>query len=387
MTRLISSIDRPAPASPGVRRVLLLVTDAFDTQGGIQTFSRALIRAISEWCEETGGEAEVLVINDRLGRRAAGDYVASERVRCTGFSGSKLRFAAAAARGARRADLVVFGHAYFLRFAPLLRLANRRAAFRLIVYGIEVWRRISWLRRSQLRRLDRIVSISRATWSRMAEANGLREHPVVINPAPIDPRHEEQPGNAALPAGLPANARILLTVSRLDRTEARKGIDHVIGVLPDLIARVPDLYYVVVGDGEDRARLQALAEAEGVAGRVVFTGRLPDEELRSIYGACELFVLMSTKEGFGIVLLEAMFSAKPCIGADAGGIPEVIVEGETGFLVRPDDRGATADRILRLLSDVELRERMGRAGRTRYDERFSFDRFRSRVVRDLLTRG
>jgi phosphatidylinositol alpha-1,6-mannosyltransferase len=116
---------------------------------------------------------------------------------------------------------------------------------------------------------------------------------------------------------------------------------------------------------------------------VVFTGFVPDELLPSYYDACDLFVLPSLKEGFGIVFLEAMYHAKACVGAIAGGIPEVVEDGGTGLLAKPDSVDSFAQCVVRLLGNGAERDAMGRRGKERLEREFSYEKFRARLERVL----
>jgi glycosyltransferase involved in cell wall biosynthesis len=142
---------------------------------------------------------------------------------------------------------------------------------------------------------------------------------------------------------------------------------------------VPDVFLVIVGEGRDRVRLQRLAAQLHIDDRVRFTGRVSEEDLPLYYQACDVFVLPSLKEGFGIVFLEAMQYAKPCIGARAAAVPEVIVDGENGLLAAPGDLRTLERAITTLLTDEALRQSMGRAGLLRLEANFSFPRYRCRL--------
>jgi glycosyltransferase involved in cell wall biosynthesis len=150
--------------------------------------------------------------------------------------------------------------------------------------------------------------------------------------------------------------------------------------LPEVLKQVPDVFLVIVGPGDDRPRLEAMAQELKVTDRVRFAGRVSDEELQSYLAACDLFVLPSTGEGFGIVYLEAMFHGKACIGARAGGVPEVIEHEVTGLLVDPERLDRLAEVISRLLTGDANRFAMGAAGKLRLEREFSTQRFRDRLA-------
>jgi phosphatidyl-myo-inositol dimannoside synthase len=177
--------------------------------------------------------------------------------------------------------------------------------------------------------------------------------------------------------------RVLLTVGGL---VARKGQDMVIRALPKVLQRIPNVLYLIVGDGRDRARLEALTSATGVQDRVIFAGQVPDSDLPDIYALSDVFVMPSRSrledcdvEGFGLVYLEANACGKPVIGGREGGVADAILEGETGFLADPCDSDHIAHLLLRLLSDDELSRRMGEKGRKRVVSDFTWTRVSSHV--------
>jgi phosphatidylinositol alpha-1,6-mannosyltransferase len=175
----------------------------------------------------------------------------------------------------------------------------------------------------------------------------------------------------------------LLTVARLD---FHKGIDTVIRALPAIRAAVPTVRYAVAGIGSRRGSLEALVSELGLGDAVRLLGFVPDDELPALYNAADLFVLASRRydllvEGFGIAIVEASASGLPVIASRSGGIPEAVREGETGFLVDPDDPAAVAATAIRLLGDDALRRRMGTAGRTAAETYYNWDRVAADLIR------
>ncbi|HYK81855.1 MAG TPA: glycosyltransferase family 4 protein [Gemmatimonadales bacterium] len=183
----------------------------------------------------------------------------------------------------------------------------------------------------------------------------------------------------ALPDG---EAPWLLTVARL---EPHKGVDTVIQALPAIVAQVPGARYAVAGSGPERERLEKLAHKAGVADRVRFLGEVSDRDLPALYNVGAVYVGASRRaerigvEGFGIALVEASACGLPVVAGNSGGIPDAVRDGDTGFLVPPEDPAAFAAAILRLLVDRALAERLGRNGRRAVETYFNWDR----VVRDL----
>jgi len=191
-----------------------------------------------------------------------------------------------------------------------------------------------------------------------------------IDPAPVRRQHRLEGGPW------------LLTVARLDY---HKGIDTVIRALPAIRAVVPTVRYAVAGVGSRREALERLIAELGLEDAVRLLGFVSDDELPALYNAADLFVLASRRydllvEGFGISIVEASASGLPVIGSRSGGIPEAIRDGETGFLVEPEDPAALAATAIRLLGDEGLRRRMGAAGRAAVESYYNWDR----VAADLI---
>jgi glycosyltransferase involved in cell wall biosynthesis len=164
-----------------------------------------------------------------------------------------------------------------------------------------------------------------------------------------------------------------------------KGQRYLIEALPQVLAERPDVTCAIVGDGELKEQLVALADELGVSENVRFPGFRRD--VPSILKALDLFVMPSHMEGLGTSVLDAMAAGAPVVGTEAGGMPESIVDGETGLVCPVRDPGALARAILRMLSDAELRRRCVQAARAKVEAEFSTDAMVEgtlRVYRRLL---
>ena len=182
--------------------------------------------------------------------------------------------------------------------------------------------------------------------------------------------------------GIPADARLVVVVSRLTRL---KGIEHFLEAAAALKARYPDARFVIVGetsppDPAYQRFLERLAEQHGVADRVIFTGRRSD--IPAVLSAADVAVMPSQNEALSNVVLESMAAAAPLVATRVGGTPEALIDGATGLLVQPGDAGAIASAVSRLLDDRALACGLGRAARARIADLFSVDRM-VRATEDL----
>ncbi len=168
----------------------------------------------------------------------------------------------------------------------------------------------------------------------------------------------------------------------MSAAERYKGHDLLIDSWENVLRAVADAELHVVGGGDDRGRLEAKASSAGLAGRIRFLGELPDEHLEREYRDCAFFVLPSSREGFGLVFLEAMRAGKACIGC-RGAASEIIEDGASGFVVEPGDGDCLTAALTRLFQEDDSRERMGRRSREIFEERFTAAHFRTRIGRLL----
>ncbi|MCG7392444.1 glycosyltransferase [Microvirga sp. ACRRW] len=181
------------------------------------------------------------------------------------------------------------------------------------------------------------------------------------------------------PALVDGVSRRVLFVGRL---EARKGIDVLLDAAVEVLTEYPDVQFDIVGNDKIQAHAgktyRELFEerdlAESIKRRIVFHGAVSEEELRGFYDACDIFVAPSRFESFGLIFVEAMTFAKPVVGCRAGGMPEVILDGETGLLAEPGDAQSLREALKKLLNDPSLRSKMGHDGRRRYEQSFTVER-------------
>lgn len=326
---------------------------------------RLLARTCVEVARERETGCEILALG-RSGAPAAARYFGTDQ--------RGLALAAWGRQLAGRPALVfdLLGPARVQSWLP----APLRAPYLVPLYGIEVWRPLGWQRRRALAQATVRLAISRYTVERarpfLPGLGTTRVLPLAL---------EERPPDGAVDLDLvtQVGTGFLLIVGRMAASERYKGHDQVLEALP----RVPGAHLVVAGDGDDRARLVARAAELGLKKRVTFTGFVSEATLAELYRRAAVFVMPSLGEGFGLVYLEAMRAGKPCVAARRSAAEEVVADGATGFLVDRDDPQELASVLSRLLDSPDLARRMGEAGRRRWREEFSLDRFQA-ALRPIL---
>ncbi len=241
------------------------------------------------------------------------------------------------------------------------------------------------------RHCDVVTYITEYTRSRMASALG--DHPGLRQLAPGVDVDTFRPGldGAAVRARHGLTGRpVIVCVSRLVR---RKGQDLLIEALPAIRRAVPDVALLLVGSGPYEADLRARAERAAVGAHVVFAGGVAYPDLPAHYAAGDVFAMPCRTrrrgldvEGLGMVYLEASASGLPVVAGDSGGAPEAVRADETGYVVGGRDVAALTDRLVGLLSDADLRARLGTAGRAWVEREWTWD-VRAAQLNALLTGG
>lgn len=362
------------------RRIVLSLTQLFKSHGGIPRFNKMLCQAIDEVSGRLALGGKVISQDDSVEdyRSSGTEWKHLEFVPGGGQKMLALRTIATCMR--ERPHLLVMG-VMGMTPAGLLCAPWLRVGYGFVAHGTEVWEERRWTRRFTGHHARFAFAVSRHTKASVERTARLPGSSVFLLHNTLDRSFEDVNLDESAEAD-PAEPE-LLVVSRLWAIETMKGVDRTIEAFSRLASRHPGARLRIVGKGDDKPRLQALASSLGIAGRTVFEEDLTDDALSERYRRCSAFVMPSGQEGFGIVFLEAMRFAKPCVGGDAGGTPDVIADGETGFLVPFGDVPALEQALDRLLSDVHLRRRMGRAGLERLHELFLFDRFKARVEQHL----
>ncbi len=166
--------------------------------------------------------------------------------------------------------------------------------------------------------------------------------------------------------------RVITSVGRL---VPRKGHRVLVAAFPQVLREVPGAHLLIVGDGPERAALARDVEDRGLVGAVTFLGAVPEDDVRRALAVADSFALTplddpQNPEGFGIVYLEAAAAGKPSVGTRVGGVPEAVLDGQTGMLVPPSDPAATGAALVRVLTDAGLRQALGAAARARADKEF-----------------
>lgn len=317
-------------------RILALIHDAYGAVGGTAKFNRDLLEALCSHPDVREVVALPRYITSTLEpmpQRLVYDCAAS-----LGKIAFLRRTLHQLASGGRF-DLIICGHLRLLPAAMLCRLIFR-APLILVIHGLEAWQPAGlWISDRLAGKADFFVAVSEHTKRRFVSWSSAQADRGFVVPNAVDlTQFQPKPPKAEFVQryGLEGR-RVILTLGRLASEERAKGFDGVLDVLPSLVREIPNLTYMIAGDGPDRARLQQKVETLGLDQHVVFAGFVPEAEKVDHFCLADAFVMPSYGEGFGIVLIEAMACGVPVVASKQDGSREAVKNGALGIVVDPDN--------------------------------------------------
>ncbi len=233
-----------------------------------------------------------------------------------------------------------------------------------------------------MKRSDALIAVSKYTVGELTELYGIEEKKihVIYNGVDIN-KFKPRPDRAKLRQefGLEEEKRIVLFVGRLYH---RKGLETLLHSIPPVLQEFGDVKFAISGTGfkKKEQSLRDLSKELDIEDTVKFLGYVPDEKLPDLYSASDIFVLPAIYENFPFAILEAQATGLPVISTKVGGIPEFLVDKENGFLIDPGDPKQLTERVLALLQDPKLAEKMGRQGRSLIEEKFAWRLITDQVI-------
>jgi phosphatidylinositol alpha-1,6-mannosyltransferase len=371
-------------------RITFAITGAYATAGGIAVVNRQILHVLARISEERSTDITVLSFLELDRDRPP---FLPRAVKFRGFGGSKLRFSFALWRHALSRPVWIFDHVTLAKPILLLAIAGYLRPI-IFAHGSESWKRLRQTSRVLFSKATVVLTNSKFTLRKMRERigqfNGVAcplglAPEILLNATPPASSQESLTLLNANGVKKKLSDRVCLLVGRMHPREREKGHDGLLAVWPEIVRDFPDVQLVFAGHGEDRHRLEERARALGVGQSVFVPGEVTPETLQKLYAHCYAFTMPSRQEGFGLVYLEAMNFAKPCLGCRDDGAEEVIADQETGLLINdPKDKEELRSALRRLLSDPAAAREMGKLGFERLHKHFTAAHVQERIREQLL---
>src|ERR1051325_11034275 len=369
-------------------RIQLWCPDIFSFKGGIQVYSAFFLAALQRSFPDS--ELTVILKHDTecVPHTICTPDDGQTKFHFAGMWPRPLRTAVFAAKLFRygikqRPNLIITTHLNFTIVGYWLKRL-RGIPYWAVAHGVEAWDIESPPLRKALRHADCILAVSHYTRDRLLERQDLDPSKIKVLANTFSSeqfRIAPKPAHLLVRYGLTATQPIILTVSRLVASEKYKGYDQILRTLPQIRLGIPEVHYIIVGKGNDRARLEHLIAVLDLSKSVTLAGYVPADELCGYYNLCDVFAMPSEREGFGIVYLEALACGKPALAGNKDGSTDALCQGELGALVDPDDLGEIARTLTAILQGTYNHEIMYKPERLRNKviDKFGFDIFKERL--------
>ena len=330
---------------------LALVGPYYPAVGGVQVYMTYLARELSSMGNE------VLVVSYRGSRSRWGERVLETMdLKVRGLRGAGFILGSSLILAREKPELAICHYAATSGMAGFLSSLSGLKYF-VVFHGSEV-KLPRVLLKLAASRASALITVS--GWLR-EELEGMGLEVDAVIPGGVDPGlFSSLPPKEKLKEELGFSGKLVLSVGSLTRA---KGFDIIPGIAR-IVNKSLKASFVIVGSGPEEGRIREEAVKLGVADKVFLVGRKSYEETAKYYGAADLLLHPARHEGYGLTALESLAAGTPVIASDVGGLREVVISGSDGFLL-PRNEGDMAEAVIKLLTDDELRERMGRKGRER----------------------
>ncbi|MCM8791832.1 MAG: glycosyltransferase family 4 protein [Candidatus Omnitrophica bacterium] len=323
-------------------KIVVLSTGIFMRQYGQQRYELNFLNAIFSYRSPIS--FRIILLNDnriyksylRLNNKKVKFITCGKRIRL--FSKIKFVFSALFYSLKDKPDFLICAHINLCELAFIIYKIIG-CPYIVLAHGTDVWKIKSNFKKYILIFAKNIICVSRYTANRLIEQIPAIKGKIYILANSVDTRKffpKDKPEYLLKRYNL-FGCRVILTVARLDGYDRDKGCDKVILSLPGVLKIIPNLKYILVGEGDDIPRIKKMVSELKLDNHIIFTGYISDDELPDYYNLCDIFIMPSKQEGFGIVFLEALACGKPVIAGNRDGSKEALLDGKLGILVDPDN--------------------------------------------------
>jgi len=318
--------------------IFFLTLNIFSATGGIEKVCRIAGKALYEDSVARQQRLMIWSMHDKEGDATHNRYFPTELYKC--FAARKAGFVKDAILQGTQSKVVLLSHINLLMIAWAIKKISPSTKIILMCHGIEIWGQVSKAKAMMLSAVNEFWAVSHYTQKRIMESHAVAANKIKVLNNCLDP-YLPLPKNIVLPKnlneryGIKEHHKVLFTLTRLSSKEKYKGYEDVIKALAEL--NNSNIKYIIAGKGDatELKNLQQSITTAGIADRVILAGFIPDEELAAHFNLSNCYIMPSSKEGFGIVFIEAMYYRVPVIGGNADGSMDALQNGTLGTVVTP----------------------------------------------------
>jgi phosphatidyl-myo-inositol dimannoside synthase len=335
-------------------KLFFVVLYAFSQMGGIEKFNRSFIKALSELKETSFSDLFVYSLHDS---NEDDSYTGGKGYRF--FNHNRFLFLVKSIFRSFQSDVVIIGHLNLAIVGVIAKkLFNKKIV--LICHALEIMEPVKGIRKKLLQQAGAILAVSDFTKELLIQQQGIDQAKIIIFPNTVDPYFKipssfQKPFYLQERYGISGEDKILFTLTRLSSSEKYKGYDSVIKILNNIKKVHPSVRYLIGGkaDEKEKVYVEKLIQDNHLEKDVQLLGYIKDEEITDHFQLSDVFVMPSTKEGFGIVFLEAMTCGLQVVAGNKDGSTDALLKGRVGKLVNPDDASSIQQGIIDSLNNLE----------------------------------
>ena len=311
-------------------------------------------KAFYEYGLENGSGIHIMSMHDQ--NKAADNNVYFPKEIFSGFAANKIDFVVEAVSRGCMADVVVISHINLLIAGWFIKKAKPSTKIILIAHGIEIWGELKWSKKNMLSACDEILCVSQFTADKIGAFHNIPASKITVLNNCIDPFLPLPNAGFSEPSlrekyGIAKDDIVLFTLSRLSGRDRYKGYDFVLQAMVSLLKNNKKIKYLLAGSGtnSEKKYIHDLVSENGLSNNVILTGYISEEELREHFLMADIYVMPSTKEGFGIVFIEAMYYGLPVIAGNVDGSTDALLNGKLGLLIEPKNAAAITQAVEKMI--------------------------------------
>ena len=343
-------------------------------------------KALYEYGMQNSACVQILSMHDEQAKANGNSYFPSELF--DGYAGNKSGFVLNTVKKANKADVIILSHVNLLMVGWLIKKVNPTAKIILLAHGIEIWSRLNFFKKNMLSVCDRILSVSQFTANKIVDIHHFAAKKINILNNCIDPflpmpviHFSAQKLKEKY--GIKAGQTVLLTLTRLSAKDRYKGYDGVLEALLMLKNNGRKIKYILAGgySASEKIFIDTLIKKYGLEDNVILTGYIPENELTTHFCMADIYVMPSTKEGFGIVFIEAMYYGLPVIAGNQDGSADALLNGELGLLIDPNNAAA----ITKAVEEMMMNKEFYKPNHELLISNFGYDAYKRKLEKILST--
>ena len=366
------------------KHILFLTLKVFSATGGIEKVCRVMGKALYEYALEHDKCVEIMSMHDTQSQADRNIYF-PKRI-FSGYAVNKVSFVLHAAKNGRKADVVILSHINLLVIGWLIKKTNPHTKIILLAHGIEIWGKLSYAKRKMLEVCDEIICVSEFTATVVAKKQALKNPKISVLNNCLDPFLNNQhsaiaDNNLRMQYAFKPDDIVLLTLTRLSAKDRYKGYEFVLEAMINLTATNKKIKYLLAGGSSDDEMvfIKKLIQKHSLQHNVILAGYIPDEDLPTLFSMADVYVMPSTKEGFGIVFIEAMYYRLPVIAGNKDGSTDALLNGKLGLLIEPNSSIEIEQAVNKIIENKKAYE----PNRQLLMENFGYDVYKKRLQQIL----